>query len=56
MVPYTFKVVNECSAKAKYTIRLETLNTTTMDGKYIKNLLNHGVILPLNELEETDVT
>ena len=56
LVPYTFKVVNECSAKAKYTIRLETLNTTTMDGKYIKNLLNHGVILPLNELEETDVT
>ena len=53
LVPYQFTIKNECSEKAKYTIRLEVSNDTNFDGKYLKVLLNSGKVTKLNELTET---
>ena len=56
LTPYTFQIKNECSAKAKYTLRLEIDDTTTMNEKYLKSRLNTKSIRKISELEETEPT
>ena len=56
LTPYTFQIKNECSAKAKYTLRLEIDDTTTMNEKYLKSRLNTKSIRKISELEETELT
>ena len=56
LTPYTFQIKNECSAKAKYTLRLEIDDTTTMNEKYLKSRLNTKSIRKISELEEIEPT
>jgi len=53
LTPYTFTIRNECAQKAKYTIRLEIDQISTMNEKYIKSLLNTNLIKKVSELKET---
>ncbi len=52
LTPYTFRITNQCKMKAKYTLRLELDEISTMDSKYVKVMLNQNPILKLNEFSE----
>ena len=56
LIPYTFQIRNECNAKAKYTIRLELDNSTTMNESYIKSMLNTESIKRVSDLPVTQTT
>ena len=54
LIPYTFTINNKCSAKAKYSIRLEVSNSSTLKSEYLKSMLNSNDIVKLTELKETN--
>ena len=56
LTPYTFQITNDCDAKARYTIRLELDNSSTMNEQYIKSMLNTGSIKKISDLKTTEPT
>ena len=54
LTPYTFKITNDCEAKARYTIRLEIDQVSTMKEQYIKSMLNNGSIKRVSDLKVTE--
>ncbi len=38
--PFTFTVTNNCQSSTNYSIRLESLEKTTLDSKHVKTMLN----------------
>ena len=53
LTPYTFTIKNNCNSKAAYEVNLESLNTTTLDAKYVKAKVDN-VIVNLGSVTSTD--
>ena len=53
LTPYVFTVTNSCSSYAKYDVRLEILEETTIGLEYIKVALNNEEPVLLSELTDT---
>ena len=53
LTPYTFTIKNNCNSKAAYEVNLESLNTTTLDAKYVKAKVD-DVIVNLGNVTSTD--
>ena len=56
LTPYTFSIKNGCGVKAKYVIRLEIDNNSTLNEQYIKSQFNTGSIKKVNELKSVNPT
>jgi hypothetical protein len=56
LTPYTFSIKNGCGVKAKYVIRLEIDNSSTLNEQYIKSQFNTGSIKKVNELKNVNPT
>ena len=56
LTPYTFSIKNGCGVKAKYVIRLEIDNSSTLNEQYIKSQFNTGSIKKVNELKSVNPT
>ncbi len=48
LTPYKFTVSNNCNFSATYDVTLESLNESTLDGKYVKALLNEQTVATTN--------
>ena len=53
LTPYIFTVTNACSSYAKYDIRMEIEDTTTLGLEYVKISLNNETPVLLSELVDT---
>jgi hypothetical protein len=56
LTPYTFSIKNGCGVKAKYVVRLEIDNSSTLNEQYIKSQFNTGSIKKVNELKSVNPT
>ena len=56
LIPYTFKITNNCNINAYYKINLETLNTSDIDTRFIKTSLNNTNLQVINRYNETEVS
>ena len=56
LVPYTFKISNNCDVNAYYKINLETLNTSNIDTKFMKASLNNENPKIISNYDETNTS
>ena len=56
LVPYTFKITNNCDINAYYKINLETLNTSNIDIKFMKASLNNESPKIISKYNDTNTS
>ena len=56
LVPYTFKITNNCDINAYYKINLETLNTSNIDTKLMKASLNNESPKIISKYNDADTS
>ena len=56
LVPYTFKISNNCDVNAYYKINLETLNTSNIDTRFMKASLNNGNPKIISNYDDTNTS
>ena len=56
LVPYTFKITNNCDINAYYKINLETLNTSNIDTKLMKASLNNESPKIISKYNDTNTS
>lgn len=56
LVPYTFKITNNCDVNAYYKINLETLNTSNIDTKFMKASLNNENPKIISNYDDTNTS
>ena len=56
LVPYTFKITNNCDVNAYYKINLETLNTSNIDIKFMKASLNNENPKIISNYDDTNTS
>ena len=56
LVPYTFKITNNCDVNAYYKINLETLNTSNIDNKFMKASINNENPKIISNYDDTNTS
>ena len=56
LTPYTFTIKNNCASYATYEVRLEVLNTSTLNDQYVKVMLDENGSKILTNYNEGEIT